>query len=75
MLRCSNEDSAGLPCVYTNYYAAQQPDFHNRPTKSISVEDTVERDLLLSVTEPIIQATLPTCCEELINIALALRDR
>jgi DNA polymerase-4 len=85
----------------------------NRPTQSISVEDTFERDVLLADTEPMIRrlaeklwpasrresriprtvvlklktsefkiltrshtpASPPSSCEELTNIALALRDR
>src|SRR5205814_7171074 len=85
----------------------------NRPTQSISVEDTFEKDVLLLETEPMIRRLAeklwsasrkesriahtvvlklktsefkiltrshtpdlpPSCCEELTNIALALRDR
>ncbi|MCU1296192.1 MAG: DNA-directed polymerase, partial [Acidobacteriaceae bacterium] len=60
----------------------------DRPTQSISVEDTFERDVQLSETEPMIRRLAfkiltrsytsgnpPSSCDELTDIALKLRER
>ncbi len=46
----------------------------DRPTQSISLEDTLERDLTLDELEPMIRRSPPSSREELTAIALKLRE-